>query len=93
MFWKKKQDDTKIEGIEYPKIGDRWIEKSENGSPWGNVSAGFVEILDQRENWVLFGRRYAGRYPTSSVREYFHSLPVNVFFYRYQPFIPLPEPK
>jgi hypothetical protein len=87
MFWKKKaeKDPTQIEGIDYPKVGERWIRKARDGNPWGDTDALFVEVFDVKDNWVRFGRKNGDRHDDDK------HLKVEHFFMFHQRYIPLPE--
>lgn len=95
MFWKRKPkqeiENGQIAGIEYPKIGERWIRIAKNGDPWGEEGNDFVEILDVREGWVRFGRLSVGLYmPPNSFRARDYRMPVSAFFSLFQKYVPLP---
>lgn len=91
MFWKRKSEETQIEGIEYPKLGERWILKASDGNPWGKTGEDFVVIFDVKDNWIRFGRIYSGKYPASSLSIVDKRERVYVFFSIYQKYIPIPS--
>lgn len=68
------------EKVAPPQIGQQWVERAQNGDPWGDPESPVCTILDVCKGWVRYARG------CNSIFSTHHRLPLELFVFTHHPY-------